>query len=140
PIRDGAGGAANLLAALAALGGDQAPAVTASTQYMMRGQTIAASSPFTATDFDNSTSFAGTVAGMASNDALDLAHIKNPTFDETSPGSVLTVTDAGENAIALLCNYMASIFTVSSEGHGSTCVVDNPTTPPMLGGEGRGHL
>jgi hypothetical protein len=147
-ITDGAGNAANLSAALTtfsnlSIGSDPAPAVTTSTHYMMRNQT--ASSLFTATDFDNSARFAGTVAGMAGNEALDLAHINfatigNPTFSGTSMGGVLTVSDGGHTAnIALLCNYMASTFAVSSDGHGGTFAVDIPTTSPILGGDPGHH-
>ena len=83
---------------------------------------------------------------MAGNDALDLAHInfatiENPTFNGTSPGSALTVTDGGHTAnIALLCNYMASTVTISSDRHGGAFVGDIPTTCPILGGGGQGHL
>jgi len=86
---------------------------------------------------DNSASFAGTVAGMSGQDTLDLADInfstlQNPTFSGTSTGGVLTVTDGSHTAnIALLGNYIASTFTVSSDGHGGTFVVD-----PLAGGSG----
>jgi hypothetical protein len=81
---------------------------------------------------DNSTSFAGTVAGMAGTDALDLtdinfATIQTPTFDGDSSGGTLSVTDGVHTAsITLLGNYLASTFTTSSNGHGGTLVVDPP--------------
>jgi hypothetical protein len=87
---------------------------------------------------DNSASFAGTVAGMSGQDTLDLADINfatvgTPTFKGTSTGGVLTVSDGSHTAnIALLGNYIASTFTVSSDGHGGTYVVDPPTTSPVL--------
>jgi hypothetical protein len=86
---------------------------------------------------DNSASFAGTVAGMTGQDTLDLvdinfASIQNPTFSGTSTGGTLMVSDGTHTAnIALLGNYMASTFTVSSDGHGGTFVVD-----PAVGGSG----
>jgi hypothetical protein len=87
---------------------------------------------------DNSASFAGTVAGMAGSDRLDLADINfatigTPSFSGTSTGGVLTVTDGSHTAnIALLGNYMAATFAVSSDGHGGTFVVDPPPTSPVL--------
>jgi hypothetical protein len=87
---------------------------------------------------DNSTSFAGTVAGMAGSDTLDLADINfatigAPSFSGTSTAGVLTVTDGSHTAnIALLGSYIASTFTVSSDGHGGTFVGDPPTTSPVL--------
>jgi hypothetical protein len=248
-ITDGAGNAANLSGALTtfpnlAIGVDQAPVVTTSTQYMMRSQSIAASSLFTATDpdgnpiktyalkdptgfghfvvngviqasnteidltaaqlaqtsfvtgsgtdqlsvrasdgwlwsnwqspavnvsttpvinagatlelasaypgqvtfasttgtlkLDNSASFAGTVAGMVGSDTLDLADINfattgTPSFSGTSTGGTLTVTDGSHTAnIALMGNYIASTFTVSSDGHSGTFITDAPTTSPIL--------
>ena len=76
---------------------------------------------------DQSTTFAGTVAGMTTTqDTLNLmdinfATVHTPTFTGTSTGGILSVTD-GVNAanIALLGNYMASTFVTSSDGHGGT--------------------
>jgi hypothetical protein len=78
------------------------------------------------------------VAGMTGQDTLDLVDINfatvgTPTFNGTSTGGVLTVSDGSHTAnIALLGNYIASSFAVSSDGHGGTLVVD-PPTPPILG-------
>jgi hypothetical protein len=59
--------------------------------------------------------------------------VGTPTFKGTSTGGVLTVSDGSHTAnIALLGNYIASTFTVSSDGHGGTYVVDPPTTSPVL--------
>jgi hypothetical protein len=94
---------------------------------------------------DNSASFAGTVAGMGGQDTLDLADInfatiQNPSFSGTSTGGVLTVTDGSHTAnIALLGNYIASTFTVSSDGHGGTFVVDPPTGGSGVLGNPHGH-
>jgi hypothetical protein len=91
---------------------------------------------------DNSASFAGTVAGMAGSDTLDLADINfatigTPTFNGTSTGGELTITDGSHTAnIALLGNYMAATFAVSSDGHGGTFISDPPPASPVLT---RGH-
>jgi hypothetical protein len=79
---------------------------------------------------DNSSSFSGTVAGLADQDTLDLrdinfATIQTPTYSGSSSGGTLTVTDGTHTAnIALLGNYLASTFVTSSDGHGGTAVVD----------------
>jgi hypothetical protein len=81
-------------------------------------------------ELDNSSSFSGTVAGMTASDSIDFADInfatiQTPTFNGTSSGGTLHVTDGTHTAnIALLGNYMASTFVASSEGHGGTSVVD----------------
>jgi aspartate 1-decarboxylase len=86
---------------------------------------------------DNSTSFSGTVAGLAGQDTLDLADInfatiQNPTFNGTNTGGVLTVTDGSHTAnIVLLGDYTASTFNVSSDGQGGTFVADPPATSPV---------
>jgi hypothetical protein len=84
---------------------------------------------------DHSSSFNGTVAGMSGQDTLSLADInpltvQTPTYAGTSSGGTLTVTDGTlSGTIALLGNYLASVFIASSDGHGGTSVVD----PPALG-------
>jgi len=78
----------------------------------------------------NSESFAGTVAGMSGQDAIDFADIdvtkvQQPTYSGTDSDGTLTVTDGSHAAnIALLGNYLASTFVTSSDGHGGTNVVD----------------
>jgi hypothetical protein len=85
---------------------------------------------------DNSASFFGTVAGMTGQDTIDFADIdpskvQRTSFSGNSSGGMLTVTDGMHTAnIALLGNYLASIFVPSSDGHGGTTVVD----PQVLGG------
>jgi hypothetical protein len=82
----------------------------------------------------NSESFAGTVAGMSGQDAIDFADIdptkvQPPTYSGTASGGTLTVTDGSHTAnIALLGNYMASTFVTSSDGQGGTNVVDPSAT------------
>ena len=85
---------------------------------------------------DNSASFSGTVAGMAGQDTIDFADIDPakvlpPSYSGDASGGTLSVTDGSHSAnIALIGNYMASVFVPSSDGHGGTSVVD----PPALGG------
>jgi hypothetical protein len=87
---------------------------------------------------DNSQHYAGTVAGLVGQDALDLADITftngttTATFmNATSAGGTLHVTDGTHQAnLALLGNYMASVFVAGSDGHGGTTVHD----PQALGG------
>ena len=79
---------------------------------------------------DSSSSFAGTVAGLADQDRLDLrdinfASVHIPTYSGNTSGGTLTVTDGTHSAnIALLGNYLASSFVTSSDGHGGTNIVD----------------
>jgi hypothetical protein len=83
---------------------------------------------------DNSSSFTGTVAGMTGQDTLDLADInfatvQQPTFNGSSSGGTLTVTDGTHTAnIALIGNYMASSFVTAADGQGGTSV----TNPQVL--------
>jgi hypothetical protein len=82
----------------------------------------------------NSSSFAGTVAGMTGQDTIDFADIDStkvhqPIYSGTGSGGTLVVTDGTHTAnIALLGNYMASTFVTSSDGHGGTNVVDPSAT------------
>jgi hypothetical protein len=87
---------------------------------------------------DDSQHYTGTVAGLVGQDALDLADInyatvQTPTYlNQTSSGETVRVTDGTHTAnIALLGNYMASVFTTSPDGNGGTNIVD----PPILGGQ-----
>src|SRR5258708_7242988 len=81
---------------------------------------------------DNPSSFAGTVAGMTGQDAIDFtnlnfATIHTPTFSGTSSGGTLTVTDGTRtNQLPLLRNYMPATFVPSSDLHGGTTVIDPP--------------
>ncbi len=92
---------------------------------------------------DNPASFAGTVAGMTANDTIDFTNlnpntIQTPSFAGTSSGGTLTVTDGTRtDQVALLCNYLASTFVASSDGHGGTSVIDPPAAnqnPPARAG------
>ena len=127
----------------------QAPAVNVSpTPVIDAGATLELASAYPGTvtfasttgtlKLDNSASFAGTVAGMSGSDTLDLADINfatigTPTFNGTSTGGMLTVTDGSHTAnIALIGDYLSSTWTLSSDGHGGTFVVDPPATSPVL--------
>jgi len=72
--------------------------------------------------------FSGTVAGLAEKDKIDLADIgsatvQTPTYVGTSSGGTLTVTDGIHTAnIALLGNYLGSLFVAKSDGHGGTLI------------------
>jgi hypothetical protein len=82
----------------------------------------------------NSSSFAGTVAGMTAQDTIDFADIDptkvhQPIYSGNASGGTVTVTDGAHTAnIALLGDYMASSFVASSDGHGGTNVVDPSAT------------
>jgi hypothetical protein len=111
-------------------------------QTVQAGETLEVASPFSGSvafaadtgtlKLDNSSSFAGTVAGMTGRDTIDFADIdptkvQQPTFNGNSSGGTLTLIDGTHAAnIALLGNYMASLFVAGSDGHGGTNVVGPP--------------
>jgi hypothetical protein len=117
-----------------------------STIFVGAGETVEVGSAFSDSvtfagnsgtlKIDDSASFAGTVVGMTGRDTIDFADIdptkvQPPSFSGDSTSGTLTVSDGAHSAsIALLGNYMASVFVASSDGHGGTSVVD----PPALGG------
>jgi hypothetical protein len=83
-----------------------------------------------------SQAFTGQVAGLSKTgtswlDLVDIGFASGTTkasYSGTTASGTLTVTDGTHTAhIALLGNYTASVFTVSSDGHGGTKVID-PTT------------
>jgi hypothetical protein len=79
---------------------------------------------------ENPSSFAGTVAGMRGQDAIDFANIgfgASSTLgyaaNSDHSGGTLSVGDGTHMAnIALLGSYMASTFAASSDGHGGTLI------------------
>jgi hypothetical protein len=79
---------------------------------------------------DDSSSFSGTVAGLAAQDLIDFADMnfataQQPSYSGNSQGGTLTVTDGSHTAnVALLGNYLASTFVASSDGHGGTLITD----------------
>src|SRR6185437_7677929 len=84
--------------------------------------------------------FSGTIGGqLAIGDKIDLADItagSNATMTYSgndSPGK-LTVSDGTHTAnIALLGNYSLANFTVASDGHGGTSLVDPPIPSAQSG-------
>ena len=83
---------------------------------------------------DDGIAFTGQVSGLTGSDALDLADVSygantTASFSGNAEGGTLTVTDGTDTAqIALLGNYLTSGWTLSSDGHGGTVVVDPPLT------------
>ena len=79
---------------------------------------------------EDSSSFAGTVAGLHGRDMIDLADIGFGTSstlgyaaNSDHSGGTLSVGDGTHMAnIALLGSYMASAFTAASDGHGGTLI------------------
>ena len=104
------------------------------------GETITLGSAFAGTvsflsdtgtlKLENSSSFAGTVAGLCGQDAIDFADIgfgANSTLgyaaNSDHSGGTLSVGDGTHMAnIALLGSYMASTFVAASDGHGGTLI------------------
>jgi hypothetical protein len=88
----------------------------------------------------NSQSFAGTIAGLALGNNLDLADIGfggNTTLGYTpnagNTGGTLNVSDGAHSAtIALLGQYVAGNFALSGDSHGGTLVVDPPPNQQLL--------
>jgi len=84
---------------------------------------------------DDSLHFTGKVSGMAGSDALDLADVNygastTATFLGNATSGTLTVSDGTHTAsIALQGDYLQSGWTLSSDGHGGTMVVDPVTWP-----------
>jgi hypothetical protein len=59
--------------------------------------------------------------------------VRHPSYSGDSSGGTLTVTDGTHAAnIALLGNYMASVFVAGSDGHGGTALggAQALVTPP----------
>jgi Galactose oxidase-like, Early set domain/Bacterial Ig-like domain len=82
---------------------------------------------------DAATSFNGTVSGLALGNALDLANVAYTAgmtvgYQPNTSGPAGGLLTVGSANIALLGNYMASMFVASSDGQGGTIVVDPPPT------------
>ena len=86
---------------------------------------------------DQSTTFSGTVAGLAMGDFLDLRDISfisgttSATFTEagSNTSGTLTVSDGTRIAnLTLLGQYVTAQFHLTSDGHGGTVVTDPPLT------------
>ena len=85
---------------------------------------------------DDAPVFTGQISGLTGADAIDFADISygantKATFSGNANGGTLTVTNGTQTAnIALSGNYLTSGWTLSSDGHGGTVVVDPPLLPP----------
>ncbi|HLH97803.1 MAG TPA: hypothetical protein VKW08_22050, partial [Xanthobacteraceae bacterium] len=83
----------------------------------------------------DSQQFSGTIAGFASDDAIDLSDIgfgaaTTLAYSAASDGSpgALTVSDGSHAAqIALLGQYIAGSFAMSGDGHGGTLITETPS-------------
>jgi hypothetical protein len=79
---------------------------------------------------DHSLAFTGAITGLAGTDALDLVDVgygatTTATFLGNTAGGTLTVSDGAHTSnISLVGNYLSSSWTLSSDGHGGTVVVD----------------
>src|SRR5260370_17420827 len=95
---------------------------------------------------DHSSSFTGKIFDLTGNgnplssDQIDLRDIAfgsgtTVSYAGNSSGGILTISDAQNHAahLSLAGNYTNSTFTLSSDGHGGTTVIDPPATPFSLG-------
>ena len=86
--------------------------------------------------------FGGEISGLSGSDALDLSDIRygaNSTvgYVGTPAGGILTVTDGSHTAkIHVVGNYLASGWTLGSDGKGGTTVVDPYWQTVKIGGGG----
>ena len=86
---------------------------------------------------ENSSTFAGTVAGLHGQDAIDFADIgfgAHSTLgysgNSDNSGGTLSVGDGAHVAsVALLGSYMASTFVAASDGHGGTLISQAAQAP-----------
>ena len=82
--------------------------------------------------------FTGQVSGLTGSDTLDLADISygpntTASFSGNATGGTLTITNGTQTAnIALTGDYLQSGWTLSSDGHGGTDVVDPPLPVPVI--------
>jgi hypothetical protein len=94
---------------------------------------------------DHSATFTGQVSGftgtgaVASSDEFDLKDVKfasaTESYNGTSSGGTLTVKDGTTTAnISLVGDYTHTTFTLSSDGHNGTIVIDPPATQASAAG------
>jgi hypothetical protein len=91
-----------------------------------------------ASSANNGNSYTGAISGFGAQDQIDLADIGFGNGITTTPNyapngenssGVLTVSDGTHTAnLALLGQYMASSFVLSTDGHGGTLITDPPPT------------
>ena len=87
---------------------------------------------------EDAPAFTGQVSGLTGSDTLDLADISygpNTTvsFSGNATGGTLTIANGTQTAnIVLTGDYLTSGWTLSSDGHGGTDVVDPSLTTPVI--------
>ncbi|MGP0002368.1 MAG: Ig-like domain-containing protein, partial [Acetobacteraceae bacterium] len=87
---------------------------------------------------DDSRGFAGTIAGFARGDTIDLADLAFGAhatlgYSQHGVGGTLTVSNGSQTAkIQLLGNYMAASFVASADGHGGTVITETEQNHPPL--------
>ncbi len=97
---------------------------TASTLSLLGGAAIGQTADFLATsgalDLGNPLDFAGTIAGFAGSDVIDL--LRTASTSETFAAGVLTVQDNGATvaSLHLTGSYSTGDFMLNSDGHGGT--------------------
>jgi len=122
-------------------------AITGAGHGYINGGTLDAASTFTENVIFNGTTgtlelahsqaYTGTLTGFSTTGttSLDLGDITfgastKAAYSGTTASGVLTITDGIHTAtIKLSGNYTASTFTVASDGHGGTTVVDPASAP-----------
>ncbi|WP_426434887.1 Ig-like domain-containing protein [Bradyrhizobium genosp. P] len=95
---------------------------------------------------DHSSEFTGKLFNLTgdgnplSSDQIDLRDVAfgsgtTVSYEGNSSAGVLTISDAQNDTahLSLVGNYTNSTFTLSSDGHGGTTVIDPPATPFALG-------
>ena len=143
-ITDGAGNIASLSKAAATLGVKINSIVTPPAPVNISGttdteifgassQNVTFSPGATGTlQLDTAQSFTGNVSGLTASDTIDLPNLTygaNMTvgYSGNASSGQLTIGNATQTAkINLLGNYLSSTFTLGSDGHGGTTVVDPP--------------
>ena len=141
---DRADGSAPVIGGVAPLDTGSVAGSASNTVAVGAGATLELNSPFSGTvsfatssgtlKIDNSSNFGGSIAGqLAVGDVIDLADINfssNTTihYSGNNSSGTLTVSDGVHTAsIALQGNYSLANFTMMSDGHGGTSVVDPPS-------------
>jgi hypothetical protein len=146
-ITDSAGNRADLSKAAANLGIKVAGGTSGSPDVTVTGksvveifgassQNVSFATGATGTlKLDAPTAFSGKVSGMATGDAIDLANLLYDTktttlgYSGTAAGGTLSVTNGAQtDMIALIGNYAAASFTLASDGHGGTSILDTANT------------
>ena len=135
PAVDAAAPSGNTDAVPTSLSVEAAPAVTiaegASAEIAgASAQSVAFEGTTGTLKLDASLAFTGEISGLAGSDAIDLADVSygvqtQVTFLGNATGGTLTISDGVHTAnIALQGDYLSSTWTLSSDGHGGTVVVD----------------